>query len=67
MTDNSEAKAVSLIIGAHRLIINETPAILSLLYDLNLLPEQVATYRNAMLMAGICKAFSLGHQKAVAQ
>jgi hypothetical protein len=65
VTDNSEAKAVALIIGAHRLIINETPALLSLLYDLNLMPEQVATYREAMLMAGMCRAFSLGHKNAV--
>jgi hypothetical protein len=65
MTSKAEANAVLSIIEAHRSKINETPAILSLLYDLNLLPEQVVTYRDAMLMAGICRAFALGQSQAV--
>lgn len=41
-------------------IINQTPFLLSILYDINLLPEQVRTKRDAMLMASICLAYGAG-------
>lgn len=37
--------------------INGTPAIQSLLYDLNMLPEQTVTVEGAIQVAAICEAF----------
>lgn len=37
--------------------INETPALLSLLYDMDLLPEQIQLPVNAMRMAAFCEMF----------
>jgi len=41
-------------------LINETPPLLSLLYDANLLPEQVVTVNAAVAIAVACEAYRLG-------
>ncbi len=39
--------------------INDTPALLSLLYDIDLLPEQIRLFVNARRMAAFCEIFKL--------
>jgi hypothetical protein len=43
----------------YRKLINETPELLSLLYDIDLLPEQIRLYVNAMRMIAICELFKI--------
>jgi len=40
--------------------INATPALLSLLYDANLLPEQIVSERDYKSMAAVVVAYDLG-------
>lgn len=39
--------------------VNETPALLSILYDIDLLPEQVTTIVNARRMIVVCACFKV--------
>lgn len=55
-----EAAMVDSILFKYRKFINETPEILSLLYDVDLLPEQIVTVRGAISVAAICTAYQLG-------
>lgn len=41
-------------------IINSTPDLLSLLYDANLLPEQVASHRDVVAMTAIVVGYKMG-------
>lgn len=40
--------------------INETPELISILYDANLLPEQVTTKRDLIHMLAVVRAYDLG-------
>jgi hypothetical protein len=48
------------IVSLYANMINETPYLLSLLYDINLLPEQVSTKQEAIYMAAIVDAYKEG-------
>lgn len=48
------------ILAAYRKRINETPALLSLLYDADLLPEQIVSMRGAKSMAAVVEAYDAG-------
>lgn len=45
-------------------MINETPNLLSLLYDVDLLPEQCNSVNAAVAMAAVCEAYLLGQASA---
>lgn len=51
---------VSEILSSYHSLINNTPALQSLLYDLNMLPEQTVTIEGAVMVAGICEAYKAG-------
>jgi len=46
-------------------MINNTPFLLSILYDVNLLPEQVTTYQQANVMSAIVEAYLAGRSDGV--
>ena len=48
------------IVSLYANMINETPYLLSLLYDINLLPEQVSSVQEAIYMAAIVDAYKEG-------
>ena len=56
VTDEEE-KAAAMEIQPYRKQVNETPALLSLLYDLDLLPEQIRLMVNAGRMIAFCEVF----------
>lgn len=61
--ETSEVKTedgVEEILAAYRERINETPALLSLLYDAGLLPEQIVSRRGARSMAAVIGAYEAG-------
>lgn len=47
-------------LAPYRAEISATPFLLSLLYDIDLLPEQIGTKRSAALMIAICEAYRAG-------
>jgi hypothetical protein len=55
----SEAEIIEQILAHYRSSINSTPALLSLLYDVDLLPEQITTIRDAKSMAAVVEAYKL--------
>lgn len=61
MTEPSEEemKDASDAVKPYREQINKTPALLSLLYDIDLLPEQIRLYVNANRMIAVCELFKL--------
>lgn len=54
-----EIKAAQEATQPYRKLINETPALLSLLYDIDLLPEQINLYVNAGRMIAVCELFKM--------
>lgn len=56
---DDEIKAATEATMPYREQINNTPALLSLLYDIDLLPEQIRLYVNAVRMAAVCELFKL--------
>lgn len=54
-----EIKAVQEAVQPYRKQINETPLLLSLLYDIDLLPEQIRLYVNATRMIAVCELFQM--------
>jgi len=48
------------IVSSYANMINKTPYLLSLLYDINLLPEQVSSMQEAIYMAAIVDAYKEG-------
>jgi len=58
MTEESDE--VSNILQPYLTMINETPVLLSLLYDADVLPEQISSARDAIFVAAICTAYQLG-------
>lgn len=53
-----EVKAAQMITQRYRKQINDTPELLSLLYDIDLLPEQIRRYVNAVRMAAFCQLYA---------
>jgi hypothetical protein len=60
MTEITEEQAAQSFLTEYRRTINETPALLSLLYDADLLPEQIVTVRGAKSTAAVVIAYRLG-------
>lgn len=48
------------IVGKWSPFINARPALVSLLYDINMLPEQTVTYAGAIRLAGLCEVWRRG-------
>ena len=57
-----EPEKVDVILADYRSLINSTPALLSLLYDANMLPEQTVTVRGAISVAAVCEAYKAGKE-----
>ena len=57
MTEEQKAQSA---IAEYRKQISETPALLSLLYDADLLPEQIVSMRGAVSLAAVVTAYRLG-------
>jgi hypothetical protein len=57
---------VEQVLAAYRKHINETPALLSLLYDVDLLPEQIVSMRGAKSMAAVVEAYAAGWKDGAA-
>lgn len=59
--DNDETQqVVHGILQPYLQMINETPDLLSLLYDVNLLPEQCRTVNAAVAVSAVCEAYRMG-------
>jgi hypothetical protein len=56
ITDGERA-AVAEAVQPYRKQINETPALLSILYDIDLMPEQIRLMVNAGRMIAFCEVF----------
>lgn len=56
---DDEIKAARGATQPYREFITKTPALLSLLYDIDLLPEQIVLYVNAVRMVAVCELFKL--------
>ncbi len=66
MTDGNFTKdqGVDDVLGAYRQRFNDAgPALLSLLYDADLLPEQIVSMRGAISFAACVEAFELGKRE----
>lgn len=57
LPDEEMRKAMDANMRPYRKQINETPALLSLLYDIDLLPEQIRLPVNAGRMIAVCELF----------
>lgn len=55
-----DEEAAQRILKGYLKIINDTPALLSLLYDADMLPEQTVTVRGAVSVAAVCEAYRAG-------
>ncbi len=44
--------------------INDTPALISLLYDADMMPEQIVSVRGAISVAAVVEAFNAGRDAA---
>ncbi|MDW9481842.1 hypothetical protein GOB57_24650 [Sinorhizobium meliloti] len=55
-------KGVGDIVAKYTKFINERPALLSLLYDINMLPEQTVTMQGAIRLAAFCEVWKKGEQ-----
>jgi hypothetical protein len=55
-----EEEWVQECLSQYRDRINSTPALISLLFHANLLPEQITTKKEAKILANICIAYNLG-------
>lgn len=53
----TELAEIQLAIQPYRKQVNDTPELLSILYDLDLLPEQIQTRINAMRLVAFCDIF----------
>lgn len=62
MTMMTDEQSVQKLLATYRSTISNTPALLSLLYDADLLPEQIVTMRGAISMAAVVEAYNLGTQ-----
>jgi hypothetical protein len=64
MPNNFDQVAVKAVLQPYLQVINETPDLLSLLYDVNLLPEQCVTVNAAVAVSAICEAYRMGQASA---
>lgn len=55
--NEQEIKDAADAVQSYRKQVNETPALLSLLYDIDLLPEQIRLMVNAGRMIAFCEVF----------
>jgi len=63
--DNGETQqVVHGILQPYLQTINETPDLLSLLYDVNLLPEQCVSVNAAVAVSAVCEAYRMGQASA---
>ncbi len=56
----TEQEAISLTLSPYLALINQTPVLLSILYDVNLLPECVHTVADAERTVAVCLAYRAG-------
>jgi hypothetical protein len=61
-----EIQAARAVVARYRKQVNETPPLLSLLYDIDLLPEQIVRYVNAKRLVVFCELFKRLTPEAVA-
>lgn len=59
---STNAEIIEQILALYRNTINSTPALISLLYDADLLPEQITSIRDAKSMAAVVEAYKLGKE-----
>jgi hypothetical protein len=62
MTDQTEEQHAQEKLKDYKKTINSTPALTSLLYDADLLPEQIITIRGAVCCAAVVIAYGLGQK-----
>ncbi len=58
----TEKEAAQELVQKFRKQISETPALISLLYDADMLPEQIVSMRGAVSMAAVCIAYDEGRK-----
>lgn len=58
----TEKEAAQEIVQKFRKQISETPALVSLLYDADMLPEQIVSIRGSVSMAAVCIAYDDGQK-----
>lgn len=56
---DEEEKGVAEAVQPYRKQVSESPALLSLLYDIDLMPEQIRLYVNVNRMVAVCELFKL--------
>lgn len=54
------------IVGGYRAFISERPDLLSLLYDINMLPEQTTSMQGAIRLAAFCEVWKKGESGELA-
>jgi hypothetical protein len=64
MPNSFDHVAVKAVLQPYLRLINETPDLLSLLYDVNLLPEQCVSVDEAVAVSAICEAYRMGQASA---
>lgn len=60
MSEDRPSDEVVALVSRYRKQINETPALMSLLYDADMLPEQIVSMRGAVSLAAVCIAYTEG-------
>lgn len=56
---DEEEKGVPEAVQPYRKQVNENPALMSLLYDIDLMPEQIRLYVNVKRMVAVCELFKM--------
>lgn len=64
---DEEEKGVPDAVQPYRKQVNENPALMSLLYDIDLMPEQIRLYVNVNRMVAVCELFKLIPPEAIAE
>ena len=69
-TQSATANNIDMLVSPFLELANSTPELLSLLYDLDLMPEQltgkeVTDVRDSLFFFAVCEAFRLGRESAV--
>jgi len=57
MSEKTEEEFIDEVVQPRRKFINENPELLSVLYDIDLLPEQIKMPVNAVRMAAFCELY----------
>jgi len=50
------------IVGKYAKFINARPMLVSLLYDIDMMPEQCVTRAGAIRLAGLCEVWKMGEE-----